>query len=124
MSRFDFSGLAQSAIDLVTLFGAPGVAVIPGVSQLAGSEPWRGKDCGGSKDVTIEIAITDWLESEIDGTLIRRGDKQGWTFPPATGEDLSLAGSVVQNNTTYSVEDILIINPASEVLAYRFNLRR
>ncbi len=124
MSRFDFTGLLAVATRLITSFGAPGVAVIPGTSQLAGSEPWRGKDCGGTKEFVIEIAITDWSDSELDGERIRRSDKQGWSFPPATGEDLALVDSVIQDGTTYSVEEVLIIKPADLVLAYRFNLRR
>lgn len=125
MSRFDYSQLAQTAVDLITLFGSPAVAVLPGESVLATDKDWRGADCGGTKEVVIEIAITDFSIDEIDGDRIRNTDKQGWTFPPATGEDLELARDVIQGSQRFSIENVLdVIKPADTVLAYRFQLRR
>lgn len=123
-TRFDFTELAEAAVELVTLFGAPAVAVLPGESIAATDKDWRGSDCGGTADVPIELAVTEFSDDEIDGDQIRRTDKQGWTFPPTTGEDLRDARSVTQDGVRYSIEDTLVIKPATQVLAYRFQLRR
>ncbi len=124
MTRFDYSGLIASASTIITSFGAPAVAVLAGTSPTSSDKDWRGADCGGTLNVNIELAVTDFEDDEVDGDRVRRTDKQGWTFPPATGEDLRNATSVVQDNVRYSVEHVMVIKPATQVLAYRLTLRR
>lgn len=124
MSRFDYSKLAEVATALVTKFGAPAVVTLPGTADSAGATPWRGVDTDGTVTASIELAITDFEDHQIDGVRIRRTDKQGWTFPPTTGEDLRHARSVTQDGVLYAIKDPLVIKPASSVLAYRFTLRK
>lgn len=124
MTRFDLNSLAQAAVDLVTGFGATATAVIAGTSQTVTDKAWRGEDVGGDIEVSIELAITDFDEDEIDGDLIRRTDKAGWTFPPTTGENLEEATSIKQGDDKYSIEGIKVIKPANQVIAYRMVLRR
>lgn len=124
MSRFDFGPIAAVAKSLITTFGAPAVAAIPGVSQaVVAGKPWRGLDADGAVNVGIELAVTEFEDSEIDGERIRRTDKQGWSFPPAGGEDLSQAQIVVQGGAVFRVLDVIVVKPADAVLAYRLHLR-
>jgi len=124
MTRFDYSSLASTAASLVTRFGASATAVLPGESPFSEGKDWRGSDCGGTKNVTIDLVITAFEDDEIDGDRIRRTDKQGWATPPASGEDLRECRSVIQGGVTYRVEDIVVVDPTGLALAYRFQLRR
>lgn len=106
MSRFDYSGLVAVAENLITRFGAPATALIP-----------------GSPDVAIELAITDFSDNEVDGDHIKFTDQQGWSFPPSGGEDLRDVDAIVADGVRFDVVDTLVIKPATTVIAYRFVLR-
>lgn len=125
MSRFDYGELQGVARDLITEFGAPATAIIPGEGfEDPLGRDWRGEDAAGTVSVPIEIAIVDFNDDEIDGDQVRRTDQKGLTFPPSTGEDLRNARQVLRGTDRFSIERVTVYQPATALIAYEFQLRR
>lgn len=68
------------------------------------SEPWRGPGAGVPTENTVRAAIFNFLETEVDGELVQRGDKQAF-----------IAASAAEDAGVTQVEkDDMIIDPEDE----------
>ena len=73
-------------------------------------------------DVEISAVFTDYNELDIDGTLIKRGDKEllipAFDFSPDT-DDLIIDGA-----EQYKIVNIKTISPGAAILLYKLQVRR
>lgn len=62
----------------------------------AGATPWATTPSGSATEHSVRAMVSDWPQSMIDGTLIRRGDKKimlsGKSPHPATSWRVEVAG--------------------------------
>lgn len=115
MSAFDYARLAGRAVDLLTKFGQPVT-----VTRVQEGEYDPGTGTGSDTStayVGIGVAL-EYRQDEIDGTLIRQGDRRVYIAPdlgvvPRTGDTVTLADG--------SVLDVVAsrpLNPAGTVLLH------
>ena len=116
---FDYAGMAATANELFAEFGqavtitrrtSGAYAVATGIATVTSSTQ-RGTG-----------AVFDWQNRDIDGTLIRTGDKRlilsavGITAP-AVDDTVTIGGTV------YTVKVVKPLAPAGTVVMYELNLR-
>ena len=72
----------------------------------------------------VIVVIMDYRNSEIDGTVVKQGDKRiylstdGLTVVPATSDTITLDGAV------HSVIDVRPMSPGGTVVYYEIQARR
>ena len=118
---YDYTGLAATADRLIEKFGQ--AATIRRKTTTGGSayDPTSGTTT--TTDQAVNAAITRYRNSEIDGTLIKRGDKQalvpavGLTITP-TVKDQFVLGDVV-----HAIQAVDEVSPGGTVVVYRLQVR-
>lgn len=119
----DFVKLARTAQRLITKNGRSMTLAKESITPRDPSKPWSGSDCG-TTEITAVVAVTQYSEDEVDGDRIRRGDRQAWVAPPSSGERIEDFDYVIDGDRRWSIQDVLVIEPAETVVAYRMQLRR
>jgi hypothetical protein len=130
-----YADLRDTATELIDEFGRD--VTVNKFSRTAGvsAEPWRGPGDPGPNDaptaantVTVKAAILDFNASDVDGTIVRRGDKQAYISAETAGtESLEEYDTINDNNEIYKIVNVETIEPGvlgtSRVL-YIMQLRR
>lgn len=120
--NFNYAGSRKTADRLITKFGQS--ATLRQTST-TGGDPWDpGSGTTTTTETTVIVAIVDWANNQIDGTLIRSTDRhvlmsaQGLGVTPALGDQLIVGGE-----TLSLVEPLKQINPGGTVVVYDMNAR-
>lgn len=77
---------------------------------------------GSEKKYDINGVITEWKDNQIDGQVIKRGDRKiiaDNTIEPRLGDHILIDGLLYT-----IVEPIVHHNPGGTILGYEFNARR
>lgn len=72
---------------------------------------------------SVKMLITDFKRNEIDGTLIKNGDKKALLAP----DNLTRApktGDQVIDDETFTIESVNELKPGDTVLLYKLQLRK
>lgn len=116
---FDYSRSRATAERLIARFGQSG-----SIRRLT---PGGGPDYDPGEPTTTDYDVTfvlsEYSNREIDGTLIKAGDKkvllstEGLSITPALGDRIVVAG------TAHRIENIKPLNPGGTVLLYEMQAR-
>lgn len=118
---FDYTRSQATADRLINNFGQAATLVKTTASTTKPYDPSSGIETKTSTAITV--AVLDYFNSEIDGTLIRRDDKKiymsalGLTVVPEVKDNIVVGGVV------HSVVNINHINPGGVIVAYVLQAR-
>lgn len=112
MKEFDYSKLAQTAVNLIARFGKT-IQLRAVTSSGDAFNPTQ-----INVDMPIKAVITDYKNNEIDGTLIHTQDKK-----MLTTLKVELINSIVDNSTVYSIVSVNEVAPSTTTLVYKVQLR-
>jgi hypothetical protein len=120
MATFDYAGLKVDVDELLEEFGTTHRLIS---STAVVSDPVNGTVVpGGTTTTDVLAVIVDYEDKLVDGTTIRRGDRQALVqavVEPKQGDTFREPGGRV-----WSVEDVDAVNPAGLALLYTLQLRR
>ena len=119
----DFTSLAAVATRLIKANGRDVTLKRRSRTPDNPDKPWRGTDCGGDQEVTVRASITSYTEDEIDGDLVRRGDRVAWVGAES-GVSVEEYDFLVDGGARWKIMDVEKIRPATTAVAYRLQLRR
>lgn len=112
MQPYDYSKLAQTAINLIARFGKT-VQLRTVTNSGSDFDPNL-----TNVDTPIKAVISDYKNYDIDGTLILAKDKK-----MITTSSVTLSDNIVDGSTVYSVVSVNEIAPSTTVLVYKVQLR-
>ena len=78
----------------------------------------------GTTSQTVKMVILNFKRKDVDGTLIKTGDRMALlandalTRPPKTNDNVTDGGE------TYNIEDVEAVAPGDTVLLYKLQLRK
>jgi hypothetical protein len=110
-----YSDMAQLATDLITEFGRPMILrkyTIGGTAYSPTKTP---------VDSPVIGVFTSFKTSDIDGTLIKEGDK---VILIDSAIEPSKADSVIDEGFVYEVVDIMDITPGDTSVMYKLHVRK
>lgn len=118
---FNYSRIEQAAIDQIYSKGrdVSYVYVDPGTLNVT-NDTIGG---AGSTSQTVKMLITDYNRKDIDGSMVKAGDKIGLM----ANSELSgnpKTGDRVEDGEIWEVMHIQTVKPGSTLLFYRLQLRR
>ena len=122
MPTFDYAKTRGTADRLLTKFGRSATLR---QTSVAGGDPWDpGSGTPTTTDTAVTVAVIDWANNQIDGTLIRATDRhvlmssEGLGVTPQLNDQLIVGGE-----TLTLVEPLKQINPGGTVVVYDMNAR-
>lgn len=117
---FDYSPLQNVALSQISDKGRD----VTYTQVTAGTfDPTTNTVTGASEtDTTIKAVITDFDESQIDGTIIQRKDKQ--VLITADVVTPKLEDKITDGSVTYQIVNINQIAPGDIVMLYKLQVRR
>lgn len=120
---FDYSGLSAIAVAQVADKGRDVTYVYTTQGTYdASTDSISGQS---STSAIISMLVTNFNFREIDGTLIKSGDRLGLIANGATLSRVPKTGDQVNDGgETFTVVSILNIQPGEEPLLYKLQLRR
>lgn len=121
---YDYQDDADTAAELLEEFGQP----VTLTSKTSGAySPSTGAAVVTTDTQTVNAVVLDYGSRDIDGTLIRAGDKRLLMAPQTTaGDDLTapvVDDTVAVGSTTYTVKGIKTLSPAGTVVLFDCNIR-
>lgn len=119
----DYSGLTATSIAQIADKGrAVSLVFKTQGTYTASTDSFSGKTTATQ---SVSMVITDYNKNEIDGTMIKTGDRLGLLAPqtdltraPKTGD------SVTDGGETLSIVNVLEIKPGDTTLLYKLQLRK
>ena len=118
----DFASLAALAVRLISKNGRDVTLVQSSQTPDNPAQPWRGTD-GNDTETVVRAAITNYDEEQVDGDLIRRGDRQAWVAADS-GVAIEDYDYLVDGTVRWKIIDVNVIKPATVTVAYGLQLRR
>lgn len=121
---YDYQDDADTAAELLEEFGQS----VTLTSKTSGAySPSTGAAAVTTSTQTVSAVVLDYGSRDIDGTLIRAGDKRLLMAPKTTdGEDLTapvVDDTVAVGSTTYTIKGIKELSPAGTVVLFDCNIR-
>lgn len=113
MPKFDYSGLQNTALNLINRFGK---TLQKRTVTNSGTE-WNTTQT--TSDTDIDGVIVAYGLNEIDNTLILTTDKKLLTTSAVELDD-----KIVDGSTIYAVVSVSVVEPGDTVLRYKVQLRR
>lgn len=114
----NYNQIADMAKRMIAKFGRD--VVIKRVTK-EGYDPLTNSfQTSGTTEKTVKAAIVEYKISEIDGEVIKRGDKK--VFFDATADIRK--GDLLVDNGTYAILDIEEVNPGSKLLVFKAQARK
>ena len=118
---FNYASLASTALKQITKFGR---SVTLRTVTTGTFDTGTGVISGASDaDVTVKAVVTGYKDKQIDGQIIRSGDKQvmiagsALTTAPKTND-------IVVDSGDYKIVNIETIQPGDTVLIYKLQVRK
>jgi hypothetical protein len=88
------------------------------------AKPWEGAGTGFEDSATVKAVITDYNEDEIDGEIIRQGDKKLLVAAkPSPTQDLLKFDKLDDAGSIYSVVRGNLLKPGVTSILYKFQIR-
>lgn len=121
---YDYQDDADTAAELLEEFGQS----ITLTSKTSGAySVSTGTTAVTTSTQTVSAVVLDYGSKDIDGTLIRAGDKRLLMAPQTTaGDDLTapvVDDTVAVGSTTYTVKGIKTLSPSGTVVLFDCNIR-
>lgn len=121
----DYVELAATAQRLINENGRDVTIIRKDRTPADANKPWRG---GGTSDTTVgpvKAVIFPFNAADVDGTLVRREDKQAWVAANDTGASpIETFDELIDGSTTFQILSVEVINPGDTLLVYQLQLRR
>lgn len=118
----DYSSLAALAKRLIEFYGRALTLTKDSATPTDASKPWRGTT-GVTSTAPIGVVL-DFNFKEVDGTKIRRGDKQAFIASSSTIEDLRYYDRLVDGTDEWNIINVNTLEPGSLRLLYQLHLRQ
>ena len=120
----DYANLANVGQRLISQNGRTVTLVLKSRISLDVNKPWRADD-GDGLSIDVKAVLIPYDEKDIDGDLVRRGDKQAYISAVGLESyDISLFDELIDNNVIWKIKNIEILNPGELLLLYILQLRK
>ena len=119
---FDYDPLISKAVALIAKYGRLITLVDKVTSIPDADEPWN-VTAGTDNTTQVKAVITNYAEKEIDGQLIKQGDKR-MTFAAQDGIDFLSFEAVRDNGQEYKMKIMNPIEPGGSAIVYIARLRK
>jgi hypothetical protein len=119
---FDYDAMQTIGDDLIDNFGKT-VTVRQEKSDTDKANPWEGKT-DDVQTYNTKCAFIDIHEKDIDGTIVKKGDRLGYISPKGESFAIQLKHQIIDGSTTYKIMNVETINPAGTNLLYILRLRK
>lgn len=121
---YDYTEDAETAAELLEEFGQE----VTLISQTVGAySPATGSAAVTTSEQTVNAVSLDYSSRDIDGSLIKVGDKRLLVAPKTTyGDDLvapSVDDTVTVGSTIWTLKNIKTLSPAGTVVLYDCAIR-
>jgi hypothetical protein len=120
MTKFDYARMEATAQRLINKFGQDAIIRRVTVSGGTAYDPTSGTTT--TTDYAAIIVVMKYTLNEIDGTLIKAGDKKVYLSTDIQSVPL-LSDKLVIGSDVHSIESILPLNPAGTTLLYEIQAR-
>lgn len=122
----NYTSLAATAKRLIESNGRDVTLVRLSETPVIPSQPWRGTTTA-STTVTAKAVIVAFLEEEVDGELIRRGDlraviAENSIVPSQPIEDFTLLRD--DENQEWKILDVQKVRPGPVTIVYKLQIRK
>lgn len=91
------------------------------------AKPWRGGQATYAEEVDVIGVVVEYDEEEIDGDIIRRGDKRALvavnSLPEVGRPDLTKFHNLFDGTSVYSIVNVSVIEPGAVRIMYDIQLR-
>lgn len=121
---YDYQSDADTAVDLLEEFGQS----VTLTSKTSGAySPSTGIAAVTTSTQTVNAVSLDYVSRDIDGTLIKAGDKR-LLIAPKTTAGITLTAPVVDDTVlvgsmTYTIKSVKPLSPAGTVILFDCNIR-
>lgn len=119
----DFAKLRNTARRLIQENGRSVTLVKDSRTPDDNTKPWLGGDTNDTS-VTLNAAIVQYREQDIDGDRIRRGDRRAIVEVPTGNDDLRQFDRLIDRNETWGIVSINKIEPADITVVYVMQIRQ
>ncbi len=124
MNHAAFAALAES---MIAQNGRQITVTKSGSAPVVGGKPWQGvSNAAGSGSPgatsTVYGVFTEYAERQIDGTIIRRGDKKCLVAGTAAG--LETYDAIKDGAATWQIVKTTTLEPGPTRLLYEFQVRQ
>ncbi len=118
---YNYAPLQATALRLITAFGKAITLRRTGQTVPDANKPWEVS--AGNTDYTVQGMRVEYTAREIDGTVVRQGDRK--YLVAASGLAITpQAGDQVLDTDTLTVVNAEILSPASTALIYTLQVRK
>lgn len=104
---------------MITQFGTTAVHRVPDIS---GDE--ANPTFGTPSDYTIKILKTSFMQKNIDGDLIQRGDMEFLAVPDSDNPDIEIGHTIIYNSDSYQVINPDRVEPAVTNVLWKLHVRK
>jgi len=117
---FNYASLEATALRLITDFGRD-VSI---VYKTDGTYDAATDTLSGNSEtpVTVKAVVTLYIQKEIDGTLIKNGDKQ--MLIAASGVKMPRSSDIVVDDCEYNIINVIEIKTGDTSMIYKIQVRR
>ena len=118
---YNYAPLQATALRLITNFGKAVTMRRTGQTVPDANKPWEVNT--NNTDYTVQAVRVEYAAREIDGTVVRQGDRKYLVATSGLGITPQ-AGDQVIDTDTLTVVSAEILNPASTALIYTLQVRK
>lgn len=87
------------------------------------NKPWRGP-AAAEESFTVKAVVFPYEEKDVDGSIVRLGDKRMYVAANALGQEMATMDAVEDGGVRYRIVVANIIAPGAVSVVYEIQLRR
>jgi hypothetical protein len=124
---FSYTSLQTKVMKAVNKLGRDTTFAMKSESPADSNKPWRGP--ADASDTTLgpaKAVFSSFMDEAIDGTIIRRSDKDVIVAYTALGADLRNIDTIIDpmDGQEYGVLSVNIVAPGPSIIIYQMHCRR
>jgi len=118
----DYSSIAATALNQIADKGRTVVLVFK--TQGAYDPTTDAAPVNSSSSQSVKMLLTNYNKRDVDGTLIKSGDKLGLLAPSGLTRAPKTDDKVTDGGESFTVKNVETIQPGDTVLLYKLQLRK
>jgi hypothetical protein len=127
-----YSALAAKADSLITKFGRSMTLTRNDQADPSDpSKPWRGSTGAADVSITVIGVFTDYTKEDVDGTLVRRGDKKvilsasaATTAAGSSNSKVEDYDALVDGGVSWNIVHTTVVEPGDTRIIYELQVRQ
>lgn len=128
----NYTRMRATAVRLIEANGRTMTFTKLGSTPLNPAEPWREDSGVDDTDITVIVLESEFENEDIDGTLVRRGDKKMLVAassieanaPSGADTDLEDYDELLDGGTPWKIERVLPTRPGEPRVMYEVQVRK